>query len=278
MIPFMPIPSKPMGLPPPSQPIQPSNTRQLLSAELAETKRQLQRQWLAAGGPEVSAIGEAAGCVDVDEWRAQLVRLERGEQPPWGACVEEFVVPDSDPRRGLVGQRGVRVRRRIPERAGGEQKSFVGSAAAGIPAGAVLFHYSGMVRTLEEFDAVYDDPLSNGYVFLMWRRATGVDSSKARGLSVLFVDAWDGGNTGCMINDYRENPLNDPGTAGLLEQRQAAARVTPSRNVQFVRVHNKGWPYMFIVATRELLEGEELFLDYGEQYWSRRREAQPRRT
>ena len=254
----------------PSQlPINPSNTQQLLSADLAETKQQLQRRWLAAGGPQVSAIGEAAEYVDVGEWRDQLVRLQRGEQPPWGAWVEEFTVPDSDPRRGLIGQRGVRVRRLNEDRASGEQTTRVGGATTTIPAGAILFHYSGAVRTLEEFNAVYDDPLSNGYAFLMWRRATGDRSS---GPSMLFVDAKDGGNTGCMINDFRENPLSDPGTAALL--RQVVGRVTPSRNVQFVRVHDRGWPHMFIVAVRELSQGEELLLDYGEQYWSCRLKAQ----
>jgi hypothetical protein len=272
------------ALPRPLRSISPSNTRQLLSAELAETKRTLQRRWDDRGAPPVSAAGEAAGAVDGDEWPAQLARLERGEQPPWHAWLHEFVIPDSDPRIGLRTQRGVRVRRPAAEHAAGNADAAEVAAAAVIPAGAVLVHYSGTVRTQEEYDAVYADRLANGYVFLMWRRAADAAASGGPpGPSALLLDAWDGGNTGCMVNDYRENPLGDCATVELLRQERASAPESTggpatgsrrSRNVQFVRVHDRGWPHMFIVAVRDLIEGEELLLDYGEPYWECRRKAQ----
>ena len=150
-----------------------------------------------------------------------------------------------------------------------------------VPAGAVLVHYSGTARTQEEFDAVYSDQqrMLNGYVFLMWRRIQNGGAEKAAGpTSAIYLDAYDGGNTGCMVNDFRQNPLDDAATADLLQRQREAAGgatvvVTPSRNVRFVRVHHRGWPFLFIVAVRDLFEGEELLLDYGEAYWECRRDA-----
>eukprot|EP00933_Yihiella_yeosuensis_P040576 TRINITY_DN34898_c0_g1_i1.p1 TRINITY_DN34898_c0_g1~~TRINITY_DN34898_c0_g1_i1.p1 ORF type:complete len:651 (-),score=144.73 TRINITY_DN34898_c0_g1_i1:78-2030(-) len=42
----------------------------------------------------------------------------------------------------------------------------------------------------------------------------------------------------------------------------------PSPNVRIVEVHVHGWPYAFMVATSEILTGEELRIDHGEEYWA----------
>jgi hypothetical protein len=73
----------------------------------------------------------------------------------------------------------------------------------------------------------------------------------------LFLDAYDGGNLSCFINDFRPNPYNDPATAEAL---QAADHSAAEPNVRFAKVIHRGWPYMFIVSTRVILPGEELLL------------------
>ena len=38
-------------------------------------------------------------------------------------------------------------------------------------------------------------------------------------------------------------------------------------NLEFVEYVVKGWPYLFAVAKQDIKTGEELLLDYGEDYW-----------
>ena len=120
-------------LPEPSVRLGPGNTAQLLSEHVRQRKQAVQARW---GGPEVSVAEGYA--VPLEEWRAQLALLAQGSQPQASRSLEEFVVDAGDPRLGLVGQRGVRVRE--------------GCAVA---AQTVLLHYAGAVRTQEEFDERY---------------------------------------------------------------------------------------------------------------------------
>lgn len=59
------------------------------------------------------------------------------------------------------------------------------------------------------------------------------------------------------INDFRADPIKQP--HGSTRDRK--------KNCMFVEVHHKGWPYAFIVLTRDLKGGEEVLIDYGESYW-----------
>ena len=37
-----------------------------------------------------------------------------------------------------------------------------------------------------------------------------------------------------------------------------------------VKVLEQGWPYLFVVSSRTIGAGEELVLDYGDEYWASR--------
>ena len=103
-------------------------------------------------------------------------------------------------------------------------------------------------------------------------------------MQTLLLDGYDGGNSSCMINDYRANPFHDPHTSEALAEQPPVvgeaevATGTPrgtstAPNVRFCKVYDRGWPYLFIVSLRHLSAGEELLVDYGEDYWESRRHA-----
>eukprot|EP01043_Picozoa_sp_COSAG02_P022087 COSAG02_NODE_1137_length_14313_cov_6.111369_15_plen_133_part_00 len=114
-------------------------------------------------------------------------------------------------------------------------------------------------------------------------------------MQTLLLDGYDGGNSSSMINDYRANPFNDQRIAEALEAEQPSAvdvaavaadegrefeqadisrrDIIGGPNVRFCRVFDRGWPYVFIVSLRHLSAGEELLLDYQDDYWESRRQA-----
>lgn len=121
------------------------------------------------------------------------------------------------------------------------------------------------------------------------------DAMQLPPMQTLLLDGYDGGNSSSMINDYRANPFHDLRTATALAAEQPSAvepgaeaadegreheRPDSSRrdinsgpNVRFCRVFDRGWPYLFIVSLRHLSAGEELLLDYQDDYWESRRQA-----
>ena len=115
----------------------------------------------------------------------------------------------------------------------------------------------------------------NGYVFLLRGKLLSGEANTGTeepGAPALLLDAFDGGNSACMINDYRANPFADAATEeSLAGQAQYAAATGP--NVGFCKVFDRGWPHLFIVSISELNAGDELLLDYGEAYWESRRDA-----
>jgi hypothetical protein len=182
-------------LPTPRVPIAPENTSQLLSEALQAEKESVQR------GFESSAVwaDDKSSPAEGTDWCLQLTNLSERKQPPLSSLLEEFVVSEGDPRLGLIGQRAVRVRQPEPEpEPEPESESDAGLAMIyhTIPAGSVLLHYAGSVRTQAEFDEVYDiqQCLLNGYVFLL-RNSSELGAKHAA--STLLLDAYDGGNSSC---------------------------------------------------------------------------------
>eukprot|EP01043_Picozoa_sp_COSAG02_P070819 COSAG02_NODE_12693_length_1508_cov_8.245564_1_plen_310_part_00 len=248
-------------LPAPSLEAHPDNVVQLLGEEQSAEKLTVQALW--CGDEDILC---PSSVIVADEWRWHLERLEAGHQPEWREALEMFTVPAVDPRLGLVGQRAVRARSAAAIAATTEaqhvarggavcQKSDADGAeglatVAVIPSGSVLLHYAGSVRSQDEFDERYtaQQARANGWTLLL----AGVPPGP-----LLFLDAYDGGNLSCFINDFRPNPYNDPATAKAL---QATDVTTTKPNVQFAKVVHLGWPYMFIVSTRTILPGEELLL------------------
>lgn len=125
------------------------------------------------------------------------------------------------------------------------------------------------------------DRLLNGYVVLLWNNKQPQERDQQlqqepppSPISTLLLDGYDGGNSSSMINDYRVNPFHDLRTAEALASRAAESEgVSAGPNVRFCRVFDRGWPYLFIVSLRNLYAGEELLLDYGDDYWESRRQA-----
>ena len=248
-------------LPAPSLEAHPDNVAQLLGEEQSAEKLTVQALWC---GDEEILCCQSSSVIAADEWRWQLERLEAGHQPEWREALEVFTVTAADPRLGLVGQRAVRARSAAAIAAAADARVARGGVLrhgsvdadataaldAAIPSGSVLLHYAGSVRSQDEFDERYTAQQArvNGWTLLL----AGVPPGP-----LLFLDAYDGGNLSCFINDFRPNPYNDPATAKAL---QAADHSTAEPNVRFAKVIHRGWPYMFIVSTRPILPGEELLL------------------
>ena len=80
----------------------------------------------------------------------------------------------------------------------------------------------------------------------------GPDNDETRSL---VIDAFDPsgnhhGNQTMLINDPR----------GLPDFETAL-------NCEFIEVTWRGWPYIFVATTRDVAAGEELLIEYGEEYW-----------
>jgi len=69
------------------------------------------------------------------------------------------------------------------------------------------------------------------------------------------------GNETALINDARPDPLTQP----MLDP------TDPQPNVMVVEVEVGGWVFPFAVATADVGPGQELLLDYGQEYWEGRR-------
>ena len=247
------------ALPPPRVPISPTNVAQLLDNEQAEAKGLRQALWCGEAVSVGSGAGAAAAAPSPEEWGRVLARLGRGEQPPCRDALEDFTVGPLDPRLGLRGQRGVRV-----VGAAAAPASSTAGAEFSIPPNTPLLHYAGTVRAQAAFDELYQERgEANGYVFLL----AGVPPGP-----LLALDGYDGGGLACFINDYRPNPYNDPATTAALARAEAdgSAALAAGPNCRFVKVLEQGWPYLFVVSSRAIGAGEELLLDYGDEYWASR--------
>jgi len=53
-----------------------------------------------------------------------------------------------------------------------------------------------------------------------------------------------------FINDYRDKERQDR-----------------LKNVTFVEVLHKGWPHIMVIVCHEIKPGEQLLIDYGQDYW-----------
>jgi len=56
--------------------------------------------------------------------------------------------------------------------------------------------------------------------------------------------------------------------SGPEERNTVTPAATVNATARLVEVQVDDWPYVFAVATRDLHAGEELTLDFGEEYWA----------
>lgn len=61
------------------------------------------------------------------------------------------------------------------------------------------------------------------------------------------------------INDPRTNPYHDDVT----KRNDGVDRA----NVEWLEILIKGIPYKFMYASKNIIKGDELLVDYGKEYW-----------
>jgi len=61
-----------------------------------------------------------------------------------------------------------------------------------------------------------------------------------------------------------------------LHEADEAQQCQDRMNVQIVEVLCQGWPYAFVVATKDIYDGERFAVDRGEEYWAKTRAAMAR--
>jgi hypothetical protein len=67
------------------------------------------------------------------------------------------------------------------------------------------------------------------------------------------------------ISDGPFRLINDPCIDPFARKPQQSALKKP--NCAFMEVQYRGWPYIFILSVDKICKGEELCLEYGEEYW-----------
>ena len=79
----------------------------------------------------------------------------------------------------------------------------------------------------------------------------------------LLISAFPGGygNPTCIINDPTVAPLDHPYSEVYDEN------IRGRYNCSMEEVLINGWPFVFLVALRDVAPGEELLLSYGAEYW-----------
>jgi len=200
-------------------------------------------------------------------------------------ALETFTIPASDPRIGLRGQQGVRVRggcdikmgevlavyRSFVEDADSEEwLSFLrGLEPSGSrvvtqpgwtpPPGAdVDARHIGMYRYYErklQIEAFTLDFEYWGNQREAYLAALGKECSIDH-LPSLVVSAFGYGNIGALCN-----------SAGWGPAAKGKAKL-PSANADFVEVHIQGRPFTFILAKANIKAGQEVLLEYGPAYWN----------
>ena len=84
------------------------------------------------------------------------------------------------------------------------------------------------------------------------------------GFGRLVIDPWPGlgeephGSPLMAINDCRANPFLN------------LTRKYELENCAFVNAYVRGFAHVFVVATRDIVAGQELLIDYKESYWKER--------
>lgn len=64
------------------------------------------------------------------------------------------------------------------------------------------------------------------------------------------------GNEMSLVNDFAGPDRSDSNKAQL-----------PPPNCKYQVIKSNGWPYVFVMATRDIQTGEPLRADYGDAFW-----------
>ena len=230
------------------------------------------------------------------------LRAAMPADPPCNPLVEEFIIPADDPRVGLRGQAGVRVKLggpALPRHAVlGPYRAFTSThdeynndpaykygidprvKRYGVEArqtGPVLTEVDGLRSKVEtsEDELLFD---SFGTDYDNWNQRPGVGDNPLpvlpgveppaeapASLPPLVASAFGFGNLMCLINDG-QGPVakSAPPLSDAEHDKCCSARLIE------ILVH--GWPAIFVISERKVAPGEELFLLYGPGYWDHLRQ------
>ena len=197
------------------------------------------------------------GLDDQVPWNDLVHLLFEQESPssklPVHSSLELFCVPE-DPAwpTSLWKQKGLRVKR-----------------GRRIPAQTLLGTYAGWIGYEEEYKALFPPVEAYGGNEAQWIKGNSKLASYTicckhysqlfpHPMGRLLIAAPGMGNWMAAINDGTWSP-------GSHEDVDMAKNRPP--NVGFLEILHQGWPYMLVVTTRDVEAGEEILVDYGEEYW-----------
>eukprot|EP00026_Physarum_polycephalum_P003318 Phypoly_transcript_03328.p1 GENE.Phypoly_transcript_03328~~Phypoly_transcript_03328.p1 ORF type:complete len:789 (+),score=220.54 Phypoly_transcript_03328:87-2453(+) len=144
-----------------------------------------------------------------------------------------ILVRDDDPRVGLRGKRGV-------------------VAKIAMPKGTIIGPYAGKMWVEKEHDS--HTSLFTKLAHNIYTHDFNIDIDGYK----MIIDALQYGNLTRFIND----PIIDP-----TRPYHSTNRVGEP-NVKTTNVVYNRWPYVFIETLRDIQLGEEILMEYGEDYWA----------
>jgi len=212
-------------------------------------------------------------------------RLLTTNLPPDILChpdIEAFTISQNDPREGLRGQRGLRVK----------------ESAGPIPEYALLGPYRAHMLTKEEYNQSHPDGRGNDVSYSHGRDPrfwAALDELRGTDRELLFESygadyKWPScmaqeGQASMTVIGSMQVPLpmdfdlvssgygfgnltalaND--AKGPIDEEQAAEDIDQNTNARLVEILVHGWPFIFMFAIRRLHPGEEILMSYGPAYW-----------
>eukprot|EP01084_Bolivina_argentea_P126516 223999_1 len=153
---------------------------------------------------------------------------------------------------------------RLPHRSPSLEGQYGVRAIIDIPKQTVLSRYIGFEMSNREWNNCFDysnkDMFHAQYLYTFDLDLDLECNDNGEDKRSVTIDPIEGGKSELLvlyINDCRKDIL----TANMSHDDNK------HRNCKFVLIKNKGWPSVFIVTTKNVRNGQELFIDYGKDFW-----------
>jgi hypothetical protein len=94
------------------------------------------------------------------------------------------------------------------------------------------------------------------------RKKTGAAAAEKEKSLKLFCSAWGYGNYTALVNDSIMDPMlaGEEGQEEFKHQKRVA-----EANLEVFNIYVRGWPFQFMISTRDIKEGEDLYYNYGHE-------------